>query len=193
LVLTSCDCALERVMPNPSVIAVCSDSAHNIIKPVRESIALITGHGVEGDAHAGKTVQHRSDKRRNPDAPNLRQIHLMHAELFDCVAELGLKVMPGQMGENITTRDIDILGLPRGTQLKMGEAVIEITGLRNPCKYLNDIAPGLMKACLARHEDGTLFPQSGVMGIIISGGEVRAGDTIEIILPPAPHERLTPV
>ena len=117
----------------------------------------------------------------------------MHAELFDYVAELGLTVQPGQMGENITTRNIDILGLARGTRLKMGEAVIEVTGLRNPCKYLNDIAPGLMKACLARHEDGELFPQTGVMGIIISGGEVRAGDAIQIIAPPKPHERLKPV
>jgi len=160
---------------------------------VRESIKLIAGWGVEGDAHAGKTVQHRYDKRRNPDAPNLRQVHLMHAELFDQVAALGMEVKPGQMGENITTRDIDILLLPRGTHLKIGEAVIELTGLRNPCKYLNDIAPGLMKACIAQDEDGELFPQSGVMGIIISGGDVKAGDEIEVIKPPAPHERLRPV
>ena len=180
-------------MPNPTVIAVASDTAHNVVKPIRESIKLIAGWGVEDDAHAGKTVQHRSDKRRNPDAPNLRQVHLMHAELFDYAADLGMEVKPGQMGENITTRDIDILSLPRGTHLKIGKAVIEITGLRNPCKYLNDIAPGLLKACLAKHEDGTNFPQSGVMGIIISDGEVKAGDMIEIIKPPKPYERLKPV
>ena len=180
-------------MSNPTVIAVASDTAHNFSKPLREHIKLIAGLGVEGDAHAGETVQHRSDKRRNPDAPNLRQVHLMHAELFEQVAKLGLSVQPGQMGENITTRDIDILNLPRGTHLKMGEAVIEITGLRNPCKYLNEIAPGLMKACLARHEDGTLLPQTGVMGIIISSGEIRAGDEIEIIFPAEPHKRLEPV
>jgi len=127
------------------------------------------------------------------NAPNLRQIHLMHTELFDQVAEFGVTVGPGQMGENITTRDIDILNLPRGTHLKIGEAVIEVTGLRNPCKYLNEIAPGLLNACLAKHDDGTNFPQSGVMGIIISSGEVRAGNVIEIIVPPEPHERLQPV
>ena len=180
-------------MPNPTVIAVASDAAHNVVKPIRESIKLIAGWGVEGDAHAGKTVQHRYDKRRNPDAPNLRQIHLMHAELFDYVAELGMEVKPGQMGENITTRNLDILHLPRGTHLKIGKAVIEVTGFRNPCKYLNDIAPGLLKACLAKHDDGTNFPQSGVMGIIISDGEVKAGDMIEIIKPAAPYERLKPV
>jgi len=117
----------------------------------------------------------------------------MHTELFDQVAEFGVTVGPGQMGENITTRDIDILNLPRGTHLKIGEAVIEVTGLRNPCKYLNEIAPGLLNACLAKHDDGTNFPQSGVMGIIISSGEVRAGNVIEIIVPPEPHERLQPV
>lgn len=180
-------------MTKPAVISVASDSQHNIVKPVQASIKLIAGWGVEGDAHAGKTVQHRYDKRRNPDAPNLRQVHLMHAELFDQMAELGIAVKPGEMGENITTRGINILNLPRGTQLKIGEAVIEITGLRNPCKYLNQIAPGLMKACLAKHQDGTNFPQSGVMGIILSDGEVKAGDEIHIIIPKEPHHRLEPV
>ena len=180
-------------MLNPTVIAVASDTKHNIVKPVRDSITLIAGWGVEGDAHAGKTIQHRYDKRRNPDAPNLRQVHLMHAELFDQVKALGLVVEPGQMGENITTRGIDLLHLPRGTQLKIGEAVIEVTGLRNPCKYLNQIAPGLMTACIAQHEDGTVFPQSGVMGIVVTDGEIKAGDEIHIIIPPEPHERLNPV
>jgi len=180
-------------MPNPSVIAVASDTAHNIAKPIRESIRLIAGWGVEGDAHAGKTVQHRYDKRRNPDAPNLRQVHLMHAELFDQVSEFGIKVAPGQMGENITTRGVDILNLARGTRLKIGDAVIEVTGLRNPCKYLNEVAPGLMQACLAKHEDGTNFPQSGVMGIVLESGEVNAGDNIQILAPSQPYERLKPV
>lgn len=177
-------------MPNPSVIAVASDTDHNVIKPVRERITLIAGWGVEGDAHAGKTVQHRHDKLKNPDAPNLRQVHLMHAELFDQVADSGMKVEPGQMGENITTRGIDLLNLPRGTQLKIGEAVIEITGLRNPCKHLNKIAPGLMMACIDKYDDGTLFPQSGVMGIVIGSGDIRAGDDILIMTPPEPHHRL---
>lgn len=180
-------------MSTPIVIAVASDTAHNIVKPVRDSIRLIAGWGVEGDAHAGTTVQHRYDKRRSPDAPNLRQVHLMHAELFDQVAALGLTVKPGQMGENITTQNIDILNLPRGTQLKIGDAIIEITGLRNPCKYLNQIASGLLTACMAKHEDGTNFPQSGVMGIVIDGGEVKAGDEIHIMTLPKPHERLKPV
>lgn len=180
-------------MTRPTVLAVASDSGHNIVKPVRESITLIAGWGVEGDAHAGTTVQHRYDKRRNPDAPNLRQIHLMHAELFDEVVELGMDVSPGQMGENITTRGLDILHLPCGTQLKIGEAIIEVTGLRNPCKYLNEIAPGLMKATLSKDETGAPFPKSGVMGIILAGGTIKPGDEIHIIVPKEPHERLKPV
>lgn len=180
-------------MTHPTVIAVASDTAHNVIKPVQERIKLITGLGVEGDAHAGKTIQHRYDKKRNPDAPNLRQVHLMHAELFDQMAALDMSVEPGQMGENITTRNIDILHLPRGTHLKIGEAVIEITGLRNPCKHLNKVAIGLMAACISRYEDGAIFPQSGVMGIVIAGGTIKAGDEIQIITPDPPHHRLEPV
>lgn len=180
-------------MKQPRVIAVASDTRHNIVKPLRTSITLVKGWGIEGDAHAGTTVQHRYDKRRNPDAPNLRQVHLMHAELFDQMADLNIMVRPGEMGENITTRYIDILNLPTGTQLKIGKAVIEVTGLRNPCKYLNKIAPGLMKATVSKYTDGTLFPQSGVMGIILESGEVRAGDDIQIILPSTPHMRLKPV
>ncbi len=180
-------------MIKPVVLAVASDQHHNIVKPVQSSITLVKQWGVEGDAHAGTTIQHRYDKRRNPDAPNLRQIHLMHAELFDQVQAQGLVVKPGEMGENITTRGLDILNLPRGTHLKIGKAVIEVTGLRNPCKYLNQIVVGLMTACLAKYDDGTLFPQSGVMGIIIEGGEVRAGDKIEVILPPEPYQRLVAV
>lgn len=180
-------------MLQPTVIAVASDSAHNIAKPIQSQISLIAGWGVEGDAHAGETVQHRYDKRRNPDAPNLRQVHLMHAELFDQMAEQGIIVQAGQMGENITTRGIDILNLPRGTKLQIGDAIIKVTGLRNPCKYLNEIAPGLMAACIVKHEDGSPFPQSGVMGIITASGDVRAGDGIEVILPPKPHVRLKAV
>ena len=180
-------------MSNPTVIAVASDSAHNVIKPVRESIKLIAGFGIEGDAHAGEKIQHRYDKKRNPDAPNLRQVHLMHAELFDQMAELGMSVKPGQMGENITTRNIDILSVARGTHLKIGDAIIEITGLRNPCKHLNKVAVGLMAACISRYEDGAIFPQSGVMGIVIAGGEIMAGDDIQIITPEMPHHRLEPV
>jgi len=178
----------------PHTVAVAADDKHNIIKPVRESITLIVDWGVEGDAHAGTTVQHRYDKRRNPDAPNLRQVHLIHAELFDEVATLGMMVLPGQMGENITTRGVDLLNLPRGTHLQIGDAVIEVTGLRNPCKYLNTIQPGLMQACIGQWDDAEVLVKTGVMGVIKAGGVVKPGDPIIVKLPQfEPYERLKPV
>ncbi len=176
-----------------TVIAVASDSGHNFTKPVRKAITLVAGFGVKGDAHYGTTVQHLHDMRKNPDAPNLRQVHLIHAELFDTLAQSGFAVTAGQMGENITTCGIDLLGLPRGTHLHIGECVIEITGLRNPCRQLNDIADGLMKATLGRWPDGTLLPRTGVMAVIIKGGDVKAGDRIITRLPDAPHRRLAAV
>lgn len=180
-------------MSKSSVIAVASDSKHKLIKPTRDQITLVAGFGVKGDAHYGKTVQHLYDKRRNPNAPNLRQVHLIHAELFDGLAELGFTVLPGQMGENITTRGIDLLCLSRGTKLHIGEAVIEVTGLRNPCRQLNQIQDGLLPATLGRWDDGTVLAKTGVMAIVVTGGVVRPSDTIVLELPEGPHERLRPV
>jgi len=180
-------------MTYPKVVAVACDKAHNIVKPLQDKITLIAGLGVKGDAHAGKTVQHRYDKARTPDTPNLRQVHLIQSELFDDVAELGMVVEPGQMGENITTRGIDVLALSRGTQLQIGEALIEVTGLRNPCKYLNQIAPGLLKACIGKWEDGTILPKTGIMGVVINGGDIKPGDDIHIMATDRPYERLKPV
>ena len=176
-----------------TVIAVAADSKHNFTKPARESISLLKGLGVDGDAHAGKTVQHRYDKRKNPDAPNLRQVHLIHAELHDEVAALGMTVLPGQMGENITTRGIDLLSLSRGTELHIGEAIITVTGLRNPCKYLNQIQPGLMKACIGTWDDGTTLVKTGVMGVITRGGVVSPNDPISVHPPAGAHQRLAAV
>ena len=149
---------------------------------------------MEGDAHAGTTVQHLSRIRRDPTQPNLRQVHLIHSELHDELAGKGFEVAPGQMGENVTTRGIDLLGLPAGTRLRLGDAaVVEVTGLRNPCKQLDGIKPGLMEATLEREEDGELVRKAGVMGVVVAGGEVRPGDDIAVELPPEPHHPLRPV
>ena len=181
-------------MTSPRIIAVAADAGHNFSKPVKDSITLIKGMGVEGDAHAGKIIQHLYDKARNPDAPNLRQVHLIHAELHDALAENGFTVGPGEMGENITTRGIDLLGLPRGTRLKIGNAVIEVTGLRNPCKKLNAIQDGLLHQLIEPREGWKKpYPLTGVMGVILQGGDVKAGDEIDVILPDEPHEELRPV
>jgi len=176
-----------------SVIAVCCDARHNLIKPTRDQITLVAGFGVKGDAHFGQTVQHLYDMRRNPDAPNLRQVHLIHAELFDELSRQGFTVGAGEMGENITTRGIDLLGLSRGTKLYIGEAVIEVTGLRNPCRKLNTLQDGLLPATLGRWEDGSVLAKTGVMGVILKGGDISPGDHIKTALPDGPYERLKAV
>ena len=163
-------------------------------KPTEASIRLLTGLGVEGDAHAGATVKHRSRVKRDPTVPNLRQVHLIHAELHDELARGGFTVGAGQMGENITTRGLDLLGLPTGTRLYLGStAIVEITGLRNPCAQLDGIQSGLMAATLDRDAQGGLIRKAGVMAIVHADGEVRAGDAIRVELPPGPHHPLQPV
>jgi MOSC domain-containing protein YiiM len=158
------------------------------------AIRLVEGLGVAGDAHAGVTVKHRSRVARDPSQPNLRQVHLIHAELHDELRAAGFDVVAGQMGENITTAGVDLLGLPTGTRLRLGdEAVVEVTGLRNPCAQLDGIQPGLMAATLDRDERGRLIRKAGVMGVVLAGGEVRAGDEIRVELPPQPHRPLEPV
>lgn len=174
-----------------TVLAVAADGRHRFSKPPALWITLIAGLGVEGDAHAGVTVKHRSRVARDPSQPNLRQVHLMHAELFDELASKGFQVAPGDLGENVTTRGIDLLGLPTGARLRLGaEAEVEITGLRNPCLQLDRFQPGLMAATLDRDAAGGLVRKAGVMGIVIAGGTIRAGDTITLFLPAAPHTSL---
>lgn len=178
----------------PTVIAVSRSRSHSFSKPAALSIRLIAGIGVEGDAHAGETVKHRSRVARDPTAPNLRQAHLIHSELFDELADKGFAVGPGEMGENITTRGLALLDLPAGTRLRIGAtAVVEITGLRNPCAQLDALQPGLMKATLAHTANGKLVRKAGVMSIVVAGGDVAPGDPIAIELPAMPYRALEPV
>jgi MOSC domain-containing protein YiiM len=176
------------------VVGVSCDRDHRFSKPSRASITLIAGLGVEGDAHAGATVQHLSRIRRDPTVPNLRQIHLIHAELHDELVARGFVVGPGDMGENITTRGIDLLGLPVNARLRLGtQAVIEVKGLRNPCVQLDNFQTELMAACLDKDASGNLIRKAVIMGVVLAGGEVRPGDPIGIDLPSGRHERLSPV
>lgn len=152
------------------------------------------GLGVEGDAHCGATVKHRSRVARDPTQPNLRQVHLVHSELFEELSAKGYAVLPGQLGENVTTRGIDLLALPTGTQLQLGaSAIVQLTGLRNPCAQLDHFKPGLMAAVLGRTPRGGLVRKAGVMGIVVAGGVVRAGDVVGVRLPAEPHRHLEPV
>ena len=177
-----------------TVTAVSISATHTLSKPNTDSIRLLEGLGVEGDAHCGETVKHRSRVARDPTQPNLRQVHLIHSELHDELRERGFSLIPGQMGENVTTRGVDLLGLPTGTRLHLGEeAVVEVTGLRNPCYQLNGIQDGLMAATLDRDADGSLIRKAGVMAIVLQGGLVSAGDKITISLPAEPHRALEKV
>lgn len=178
----------------PRVIAVSRDSAHRFSKPVVDAVTLVEGWGIEGDAHAGTTVQHRSRVARDPSQPNLRQVHLLHAEVFDEVAEAGYHLEPGQMGENVTTRGVDLLGLPTGTVLHLGDqARVRLTGLRNPCQQINDFDPGLLRQVLGRADDGSVERKGGVMSVVEAGGVVRPGDAVRIELPAGERNPLNPV
>lgn len=176
------------------VVAVSRSASHNFSKPNEPMIQLVAGLGVAGDAHLGRTVQHLVRMREDPTRPNLRQVHLIHAELFDELRASGFRVAPGEIGENITTRDIDLLALPVGARLHLGEtAVVQVTGLRNPCRQLDRFEPGLMAALVERDHQGRIAINSGIMGIVVAGGEVRPGDAIAVALPPEPHQPMTRV
>ncbi|MCB8822782.1 MOSC domain-containing protein [Microvirga rosea] len=174
--------------------AVSKHPGHAFSKPVQKSIRLLAGLGVEGDAHAGVTVKHRSRIAKDPTQPNLRQVHLIQAELHDELRSQGFSVSAGELGENITTRGVDLLALPVGTKLHCGDrAVVEVTGLRNPCIQIDRFQKGMMAAVLERDERGHLIRKAGVMGIVLEDGEVKPGDVIRIELPAPPHKRLAPV
>jgi MOSC domain-containing protein YiiM len=176
------------------VTTVSRSAAHRFSKPNKGAIRLLAALGVEGDAHAGATVKHRSRVARDPTQPNLRQVHLIHAELHDELLAAGFAVSPGAMGENVTTRGLDLLALPTGTRLRLGtDAVVEVTGLRNPCRQLDRFRPGLMAAVLDRDAEGRLVRKAGIMGVVLAGGAVRPGDAIRVELPPGPHRPLLPV
>jgi len=173
------------------VVAVARAPDHRFSKPLVPQINLLTGLGVEGDAHLGRTVKHRSRVAVDPTQPNLRQVHLIHEELFDELRAGGFAVGPGDMGENVTTRDLALLDLPRGARLRLGaSAVIEVTGLRNPCAQLDAFQSGLMRAVLGRGPSGELIRKAGIMAVVIAGGVVRPGDEIAVDLPPPPHRPL---
>ncbi|MEW2047132.1 MOSC domain-containing protein [Streptomyces sp. NPDC005476] len=174
-----------------SVSAVSRSGTYSFTKPNRESVTLVAGLGVAGDVHAGATVKHRFRMKKDPSQPNLRQVHLIHEELFAQVRAAGFEVAAGELGENVTTRGIDLLGLPTGTLLRLGgEAVVEVTGLRNPCAQIDGFRSGLLKQVVGRGPDGRPAFRSGIMSVVLAGGVVRPGDPITVELPAGPHHPL---
>ncbi len=173
---------------HPRVVAVSRSGSHSFSKATVPVVRMLAGLGIEADAHAGVTVKHRSRVRRDPTQPNLRQVHLIHAELHDELADAGFPIAPGDLGENVTTRGIDLLALPTGTRLGLGpDAVVEITGLRNPCRQIDDFRTGLLARVVHRDAHGRIVRRAGVMGVVRAGGDVRPGDAITVTAPPPPH------
>ena len=179
----------------PRILAVARAPGHRFGKEPVPVIRLLAGLGVEGDAHCGPNVRHVSRRKKTPEAPNLRQVHLLHAELFAELADAGFHVGPSALGENVTTQGLDLLALPRGARLRLGpEAIVELTGLRNPCRQIDhNIGPGAMAATLARAADGTLIRKAGAMAVVLASGEVRPGDAITVLSVPRLFEPLEPV
>ena len=178
----------------PMVVAVHSKTSHAFSKDAQGSIVLAQGQGVVGDAHFGVTVKHRSRVAKDPTQPNLRQVHLLHAELLQELAAAGLQVLPGQMGENVTTMGLPLLDLSSGTRIRIGEtAVIEITGLRNPCSQIESFKSGLLAAVLGKSPNGALIRKAGVMGIVVTDGAVHPGDEMVVVLQPSEFTPLRPV
>lgn len=174
-----------------SVVGVSLGSRHAFSKAPQQQIRLLAGLGVEGDAHCGATVRHRSRVAVDPTQPNLRQVHLLHEEMLVRLAGMGYAIAPGEIGENITTRGVALLDLPVDTLLQVGpQALLRVTGLRNPCAQLDRHRSGLTAALLDRDADGGLLRLAGVMAVVVEGGEVTPGDPIGICLPALPHRRL---
>jgi MOSC domain-containing protein YiiM len=177
-------------MNEARIVGLSRSIEHGFSKQPCERVELVAGVGVAEDAHAGATVQHLSRMKTNPGQANLRQVHLIHAELFDELAAKGFAVAPGELGENITTRGIDLLGLLTDTRLRVGDAVIRVTGLRNPCWQIDAFRPGLLAEMVEKRPDGSLKRKCGVMGVVESGGTIERGSAIAIELPPEPHRPL---
>ena len=173
------------------MVSVNVSAVHRFSKTPQPSIRLLEGLGVQGDAHSGTTVAHRSRVRKDPDQPNLRQVHLLHTELFDDVARHGHRLLPGDMGENVTTTGVDLLALPRDTVLRLGdEAEVLLTGLRNPCFQIHNFSRGLLKHMFDRDAEDRVVRKAGVMAVVRRSGLVRAGDTVSVVLPPSPQHPL---
>lgn len=176
------------------ILGVSADGEHRFSKVPRDAVTLVEDHGVLGDAHAGATVKHRSRVARDPLAPNLRQVHLLHAELFEEARAHGYELAQGDLGENVLTEGVDLLDLPTGTRLRLGdEAIVRLTGLRNPCRQIDTFRTGLLRVAATRDASGAVVRKAGVMGVVERGGEVRPGDLLSVELPDGPYRPLAPV
>ncbi|GLV57128.1 MOSC domain-containing protein [Dictyobacter sp. S3.2.2.5] len=162
-----------------TVIAVCRNPQPGLPKPVVDEIQLLDDLGVEGDYHAGKLVRHRYLARKYPDRPNLRQVLLVDAQAYQDIEQQDIQLGPGSMGENMTVQGLPLMLLAIGTQLLIGDVLLEVTEVRTPCKQLNGMHPDLLQAVTTREQGKKRF-KAGIMARILHGGAVRAGDHITI-------------
>jgi len=178
-------------MKSGKVHSLSSSAQHSFSKHTTHQVEVIKGIGIKGDAHAGVKVKHRSRVAKDPNQPNLRQIHLIHLELLKELVAKGYTVNPGDLGENITTEGISILNLPKDTILKIGENVaIQITGLRNPCHQIDKFQKGLLKEVVGKNDAGDIIRMAGIMAIVLEGGMIKVNDEILVELPALPHQKL---
>jgi len=187
------DFSYEKGMTSPKVIAVCSSPRHGMAKDPRTVIHLVAGMGVDGDAHQGTTTQHLYLRKKEPKRSNLTQVHLLHFELYHLLDSLGFSFSPGMLGENITTQDINLMSLPTWTRLEVGDSILKLTGYREPCRKLDRLKPGLMKATFVREPSARIVPNLGVMAVVVRTGDARPGDIIKVSLPDPPHVALASV
>jgi MOSC domain-containing protein YiiM len=139
------------------VLAVCiSEKKGERKKPV-EAVELRENHGIVGDGHAGDWH---------------RQVSLLAQESIDKMRAMGLDVNAGDFAENITTVGIDLVILPIGSRLKIGEALLEVTQIGKECHT----------RCAIYYQAGDcVMPKEGIFARVITGGVIRAGDGIAIV------------
>jgi len=163
--------------PDGFVLALCRNENPGIPKIQVDSIQLVEEFGVEGDYHAGKTIRHRYLAKKDPDQPNHRQVLLIDAKILGDLDQRGIRIIPGQMGENIVCYGIDVMLLEIGTRFTAGEALLEITEARHPCHQLNDSHPDLYQAVIEEIGGEEIY-SAGVFARVIRGGNVDAGNSI---------------
>jgi len=166
-----------------SVLSVSMSSSHGFSKRPTDYIYLLSGCGVQGDVHCSGAAS----------SNNKRQVHLIASELLTELARKDSKgrayiISPGALGENITTKGIDLVGLNEGTRLHFGDgddhAIVRITGLRNPKKRLDEWPKGLLDRCAMKNKKGEITGRKiGVMGIVEEDGFVQPGHMVYVEKP----------